>query len=110
MDPGLHRQSTARAFVGVHTAAISYLVTGEGDVPLQADTIPETLAMDLNLQPERELETLTTATSMLVTAEHEFHKEAPALVTRTAKVVFVQVQGELDVYSNTQGDWHHSLG
>jgi hypothetical protein len=110
MDPGLHRQSTARAFVGVHTAAISHLVTGEGDVPLQADTIPETLAMDLNLQPERELETLTTATSMLVTAAHELHKEAPALVTRTAKVVFVQVQGELDVYSNTQGDWHHSLG
>jgi hypothetical protein len=80
-------QGTGRAFVGVHTAAMLHLVASDDFGPLRHDTIPETLAMDLHrlslLQQERK--TLTTALSMLMSAGHELHKDAPALVDHIAK-------------------------
>jgi hypothetical protein len=86
-------QDTARAFVGVHTAAMLHLVAGEQEehVPLQADTVPETLTLDLHCLSGSRLEfkTLEAAMCMLVTSAHELNKDAPVLLTRIAEEVSV---------------------
>lgn len=79
---------TASAFVSVHTAGMLHLLAGE--VPLKAETVPETLSLDVErlVRLQRELKALTTAASMLVTAAHELNS-AP-LVARIAEEVLAR--------------------
>jgi hypothetical protein len=72
-----------------------HLVSAEEEhndnVPLQVDTIPETLALDLHRLSDfrHEFKTLAAATSMLMTAAHELKKDASLLLTSIAEEVSV---------------------
>jgi hypothetical protein len=63
-------EGKAHAFVRVHSAGMLQLVTGE--TTIKADMVPETLLFDVHRLAllQREFQTLTTATTVMVTTTH----------------------------------------
>jgi len=63
-------EGKAAAFVGVHSAGMLHLVAS--DTTVRADNVPETLLFDVHRLSclQREFQTLTTASTMLVSVAH----------------------------------------
>ena len=89
-------QGKAFAFVGVHSAGMLHLVAGE--TTIKAETVPETLLFDVHRLSclQREFQTLTTASTMLVSVAHSLgttKKQADAqLVSTIGEEIFMPAE------------------
>ena len=97
-------EGKAHAFVHVHSTGMLQLVTG--DTTIKADMVPETLLFDVHRLAllQREFQTLTTATTIMVTLTHALtatkKPEDVTLLRAIADEVFLSVP-ELDLMQTT---------